>query len=323
VSPIPSIKSAVCYTTNNRYISSSSSVSSSSDISSSGASATSSFNSSVGKMNGIIESKEDNLGMELFYFALRGRAEQIRLLMCQARLDYTDRLLTQVQLRKLKAPGSPVSNPNFLNGVESSPLPFGNLPLLKDGDFYLGQSGAILQYVAMKGGLYPIHDPILASQAHMIVAGCEDLFQSYWPIKLDMNRYMFHSGTWPLNPGVHDDYTVYPAAYLPAPFDHYTVPRGFRRETLPRWLTYFERLLRANTRKYSSLPLSSLAPSELYFVGSKLSYADICVFAHIDAILTIEPKCLLPFSFLQAHYNFISNLPHIKQYLQTRPISGL
>jgi len=234
-----------------------------------------------------------------------------------------DRLLTQVQLRQLKAPGSPVSNPNFLQGVESSPLPFGGLPLLKDGDVYFGQSGAILQYIAMKGGLYPSNDPLLSSQAHMIVAGCEDLFQNYWPIKLEMNRYMYHSGTWPLTPGVHDDYTQYPSTYLPAPFDHYTVPRGFRRETLPRWLTYFERLLRQNTNKYSQVTEASSAPAELYFVGKQISYADICVFAHIDAVLTIEPSCLQSFPYLRNHYKFIGNQPRIKSYMESRPKSGL
>ncbi len=49
--------------------------------------------------------------LELFYFALRGRAEQIRLLLNEADIKYEDRLLTQWQLRKLKAAGSPVSNP--------------------------------------------------------------------------------------------------------------------------------------------------------------------------------------------------------------------
>lgn len=253
--------------------------------------------------------------LELFYFALRGRAEQIRLLLNEAEIKYEDRLLTQWQLRKLKAAGSPISNPDFLSSQLASPLPFGGLPLLKDGDLNFAQTGAILQYIAQKGGkgLYP-SDITAAARAHMLVAGAEDLFQNYWPIKLDQNRYQYHSGSFPLTPGTHQDYQAHPANQLKSPFDLYTVPRSFRRETLPRWLTFFEALLVQNQKSNPTSP---------FFLGSERTYVDIVLFAHIDAVLTIEPECLKTFPALKKNYETVKELKNIKKYLSKRPASSL
>jgi hypothetical protein len=126
---------------------------------------------------------------ELFYFATRGRGEQIRMLLAESGLPYVDRLLSQWQLRKLKAAGSPISNQDFLSAQTNSPLPFGSLPMLrrrKDG-LILGQTIAILQYIAEEGGLMPKTAKSKA-RAMMLIAGGDDLFQNYWPIQLDKNK---------------------------------------------------------------------------------------------------------------------------------------
>lgn len=255
------------------------------------------------------------LQLSLFSFHLSlspsgGRAEQVRLLLTECGLPYQDRLLTQWQLRKLKAVGSPISNPNFLAAQQASPLPFGGLPLLRKGDLFLGQTTAILQYIAEEGKLWP-ETPAQRARAQMIVAGAEDLFQQYWPIKLDQSRYMYHSGSFPLTPGTNADYVASPSVHLKGPFDQYSVPRSFRRETLPRWLTFFESLL------------STSEGGSEYFVGGKLSYADIIVYAHLQACQTIEKDCLQNFPLLAAHYQRIGARPKIKAYVEARPQSGL
>jgi glutathione S-transferase len=262
----------------------------------------------------------NSTGISLFYFALYGRAEQARLLMQDAGIPYTDRLLTQWSLRALKAAGSPISNPDFLKSQISSPLPFGSLPLLKDGDFHLSQTSAILQYLAMKGdlqyegnGLWPSNF-VDQAKVQQCIAGCEDLFQLYWPIKLDQNRYVYHSGSFPLTPGVSQDFVKFPSTYLPAPFSHYSVPRAFRREGLPRWLTYFEALIRRN---------QSQNPNSPYLVGSSRTYADISLFNALDAVQSIDSECLTPFAALAKLYETIKNRPNIAKYLKNRPVSGL
>lgn len=208
-------------------------------------------------------------------------------------------------------PGSPISNADFLSAQRASPLPFGGLPLLrrKEGDVNLAQTPAILQFVAESGGLMPA-DALGRARAQMIVAGCEDLFQNYWPIKQDQNRYLYHSGSFPLTPGTHADFVAAPATHLKTPFEAYTVPKSFRREALPRWLTYFENLL--GDKRGGD-----------YFVDNKFSYVDVVVFAHLQACTTIEPECLKPFPLLSAHLERIQNRPRIAAYLQKRPASGL
>lgn len=233
--------------------------------------------------------------------------------MVEADLPYVDRLLSQWQLRKLKAAGSPISNPDFTAAQRASPLPFGGLPLLrrKQGDITLGQTPAILQLLAEEGKLMPA-TALGRARAQMLIAGTEDLFQAYWPIKLDQNKYEYHSGSFPLTPGTNDGYVSSPATYLKAPFDAYTVPKGFRRETLPRWLTFFEVLL--------SSPESKGAE---YFIDGKLSYVDVVVFAHMQAVRSIEPECLQPFPKLLAHFKRMESRPRIAAYLAKRPASGL
>jgi len=251
---------------------------------------------------------------ELFYFALRGRAEAIRMVMTAGKVPFVDRSLTQWQLRKLKAAGSPTSNPSFLQAQLSSPLPFGGLPLLRgEGGINLGQTSAILQYVAELGKLMP-STPAGRARAQMIVAGAEDLFQAYWPIKLDQNRYHYHSGAFPLTPGTNEDYLSQPASHLPKPFSEYSVPRSFRREVLPRWLTYFEAQL--NNSK-------GAGPGGDFFVENTLSYCDIVVVAHLQAVQTIEPRCLDSFPKLQALQRKVESLNEIQEYLKKRPESGL
>lgn len=246
----------------------------------------------------------------------RGRAEQIRLLLVESGLPYMDRLLTQWQLRKLKAAGSPISNPNFLSAQLASPLPFGGLPLLKRGDeLLLGQTSAILQYIAEKGGLIPSSAEGRAA-AQMIVAGAEDLFAVYWPIKLDQNKYLYHSGSFPLTPGTNENYVAAPSVHLKAPYEQYSVPRNFRRGDLPRWLTFFEAILNKNQKR------GGVGAGD-FFVENKLSYADIVVFAHIQACVGIEKECLQPFPLLTAHYQRIGSREKIAAYLAKRPESGL
>jgi len=73
--------------------------------------------------------------------------------------------LTQAQLRKLKAVGSPISNPNFQAAQEESVLPFGGVPVYTDGDVRLSQCGAILQVRINQSANRSIEAPSAAPSA--------------------------------------------------------------------------------------------------------------------------------------------------------------
>eukprot|EP01125_Pyxidicula_operculata_P023138 TRINITY_DN9834_c0_g1_i1.p1 TRINITY_DN9834_c0_g1~~TRINITY_DN9834_c0_g1_i1.p1 ORF type:complete len:220 (+),score=26.84 TRINITY_DN9834_c0_g1_i1:1-660(+) len=107
--------------------------------------------------------------LKLYYFNLAARAEQSRLLLKELNIEFEDVHVDKKGLADLK------SKPGF--------LPFGQLPLLEDGDLFLAQSTVILSHIAKLGGIYP-QDAKSQSISDMIVLGAEDfrstLFKAWY-----------------------------------------------------------------------------------------------------------------------------------------------
>ena len=82
---------------------------------------------------------------KVYYFDLYGRAEPIRMMLSQAKVEFEDVRLTKEQFAEMK---------------ESGNLEFGQLPAFEteDGKF-LSQSASIARYVARTNGFYP-EDPM-------------------------------------------------------------------------------------------------------------------------------------------------------------------
>ena len=97
--------------------------------------------------------------MKVHYFPGYGRAEQFRMLLAYAKVDFENVDYTQETLPAAK---------------ESGNLEFGQLPVLEsDGKFY-AQSHATLRFLGAKYGYYPA-DPFLAYQADSIIDSIGDL----------------------------------------------------------------------------------------------------------------------------------------------------
>lgn len=82
--------------------------------------------------------------MKLHYFPIYGRGEAIRMLLAHAKVPFTDAFITHEEWPKAK----------------NSPLcEFGQIPVLElpDGK-KLSQSKAILRYLGVQHGYYPIND---------------------------------------------------------------------------------------------------------------------------------------------------------------------
>jgi glutathione S-transferase len=99
---------------------------------------------------------------QLFYFPIRGRAEPVRLLFKDNAIDYEDVVCDYETWYTHWKPK----------------MQFGQVPLLKDNDFQLFQSNAILRYLGRKHGLYgrSLED---AAVIDMINDSVEDLRVKY------------------------------------------------------------------------------------------------------------------------------------------------
>merc|ERR1711879_434304 len=166
---------------------------------------------------------------------------------------YEEELLTKASLRTLKAKGSPISNPSFQIDHEKTLFPFGNIPLLVEADLHLAQTTAIMQYIGMKNGLAP-KEAKPAALCTMISAACGDFFELYWPEKIAQNKYLYPSFAVAPTPGNHREFTSSVPNYLPPAFGDFSASKGFRRVSLPTWLTYFEALRKRTMASISSVP---------------------------------------------------------------------
>jgi glutathione S-transferase len=106
------------------------------------------------------------MSYKLWYFPIRGRAEQIRLMFHALDVPFEDVKVNRDMFMELKQQGARM-------------LSFGSLPLLEDGDFRLVQGPVILGYVARKHGAAPT-DLQLSARADSIAWGAEDLRVKYF-----------------------------------------------------------------------------------------------------------------------------------------------
>ena len=128
------------------------------------------------------------MAYQLFYWALQGRGEQIRLLLNELKQDYEDVYVTK--------------DGNFptMKREGSGTLYFGSVPMLQDGDFKLVQGPAIMNYLGRKHGVMPT-DPQAAARTEAMVLGAEDMRMAYFRLLGDGDRAMekrkkFVEGEW-------------------------------------------------------------------------------------------------------------------------------
>jgi glutathione S-transferase len=146
----------------------------------------------------------------LIYFAARGRAELIRLLLAEAAIDYQEHALGKdtpplngrpTDFQALKATGA---------------LPFDAVPVWEEpGGLRLAQSVAIANHIARNHGLQGT-TPIEAAQ-------CDQMLGAYDDVRGELRK-----------------------LYLATPEQRAALREELGSKTLPRWLGLLDRLLRAN-----------------------------------------------------------------------------
>mmetsp|Transcript_36171 Transcript_36171/g.101921 ORF Transcript_36171/g.101921 Transcript_36171/m.101921 type:complete len:212 (+) Transcript_36171:91-726(+) len=102
--------------------------------------------------------------VKIVYFPARGRAELARLVLAAAGQDWEEEVVTGETMPALK---------------ESGRLPFGQVPLLEDGNVTVSQSMAMARYLARKHDLYG--DLVQGAVADQIIDGNNDLLAKFIP----------------------------------------------------------------------------------------------------------------------------------------------
>ena len=115
------------------------------------------------------------MAYRLTYWRLRGRGEQVRVLLNELGQDYEDAYVTvEADFPRLRSEGA-------------GTLAFGSVPLLDDGGFKLVQGPAIMNYLGRKHGIAP-SELEAAAKAEAMVLGAEDMRMAYFRLLGDRDR---------------------------------------------------------------------------------------------------------------------------------------
>jgi glutathione S-transferase len=212
---------------------------------------------------------------ELYYWpTIQGRGEFVRLALEECGADYIDVARTQGVKGMLR----------FLTGNECATPPFAP-PFLRTGALVIGQTANILLYLGAHHGLAP-RDEAGRLWAHELQLTLADLLVE------------FHDSHHPIGSGLYYEEQKPEAARRAADFLHHR---------LPKFLSYFERVLKQNPAE------------ERHLVGDRLSYVDLSTFQVIAGARYAFPraiKSLAPrFPELMALHEQVSRRPRIAAYL--------
>jgi glutathione S-transferase len=125
------------------------------------------------------------MSLKLFYFPIRGRGEQVRILLHALEVPFEDVAVGRDALMAMKKEGPRT-------------LAFGALPMIDDAGFKLVQGPAIMAYLGRKHGAAPT-DPHQAARADAICLGAEDLRMQYFKLFGDgaeSKQSEFTDGNW-------------------------------------------------------------------------------------------------------------------------------
>jgi glutathione S-transferase len=223
--------------------------------------------------------KDKNMAYELFYWpGLQGRGEFVRLALEEAGADYVD-----VARGAGKGRGVPAMM-KILKSEDAPHIPFAP-PFLRDGDLVIAQVANILMYLGPKLGLSPRQ----ASLRHVV----NGLQLTVTDIVAEA-----HDTHHPLSTNLY--YEDQKAAAKKRAAD-------FIQHRIPKYLGYFERVLKQNPG------------GDRHCVGARLTYVDLSLFQLLEGLSYAFPRAMKIYT---AHYPALAALreavrirPRIAAYL--------
>jgi glutathione S-transferase len=216
------------------------------------------------------------MSYKLYYWPeIPGRGEFVRLALEEVGVAYQDIARSPEGLAEMMA---------MLEDESVSHPPFAP-PFLVDGDVIIGQTAAILLYLGDRHGLAPkaVKARLWTHQLQLTIADVvAEAHDTHHPISVDLY-------------------------YEDQKHEALRRAKSFRKQRIPKFLTWFEAVLARNPK----------GPAHL--VGGSLSYADLSLFQLIEGLNYAFPRAMkhiLPATpHIAAHRSTISERPRIKTYL--------
>jgi glutathione S-transferase len=220
------------------------------------------------------------MAYELYYWSgIQGRGEFIRLALEEAGADYID-----IAQRPEREGGGDAALLAFLEREDISYPPFA-APFLRDGDIVIGQTANILLYLGGCLGLAP-EDEAKRLWVHQIQLTIADLVAET------------HDTHHPLSGELYYE-DQKPEALRRA--------KHFRKERIPKYLGWFERILARNPHGHDHL------------AGSSVTYADLSLFQTVEGLLYAFPRStrrtLAEVPHVAALHRAVAQRPRIRAYL--------
>ncbi|MBB4184504.1 glutathione S-transferase [Sinorhizobium terangae] len=220
------------------------------------------------------------MAYKLYYWdGIPGRGEFVRLALEEAGADYVD-----VAREPDGQEGGTTAMLKLLMDGEGAAIPFAP-PFLKDGDLLISHVANILFYLGPKLGLAPEEEDLrfVANGLQLTITDfVTEIHDTHHPIGVSL---------------YHEDQK--PEALRRS--------SDFLSERLPKFLGYFERVLRQNAKGAG------------HIVGDRLSYVDLSLFQLVEGLRYAFPKAMRSYEAniprLIALHDAVAMRPNIRNYL--------
>jgi glutathione S-transferase len=218
------------------------------------------------------------MSYELYYWpGIQGRGEFVRLALEEAGADYVDVAQESVGEEALMA---------FLERKDLAHPPFAP-PFLKDGEIVVAQTAAILLYLGERHQLAP-RDAAKRIWVHQIQLTIADLVGEA------------HDAHHPLGADLY---------YEEQKPESLRRAKAFRKDRIPKYLEWFERILAHNP------------DGDAHLAGKSVSYADLSLFQAVEGLIYAFPRrmkaVLADLPRVAALHSAVAQRPRIRAYLDS------
>jgi glutathione S-transferase len=212
---------------------------------------------------------------QLYYWPIQGRGEFIRLAFEEAGAPYEDVARTGEGMGEMMA---------LMQNAAEAHQPFAP-PFLRDGDALIGQTAAILFYLGPRLGLAP-EGELERLWVHQIELTIIDLVGEIHDAHHPLGGFLYYEDQKP---------------------EALRRSQGFRTRRIPKYLGWFENILKRNPE------------GSAYLASDAISYADLSLFNVIEGLCYAFPRAmeqLVPdYPRVAALHRAVAARPRIKAYL--------